>query len=85
MRWVRSVPDREASPGSNRSSGSLAPIDEVSVMHSTTPDEASSVADELSDLLAGDKEPIVARMGPVVGTYAGPGVLGMGVLRSSGS
>ncbi len=63
----------------------MAPIDEVSVMHSTTPDEASAVADELSDLLADDKKPIVARMGPVVGTYAGPGVLGMGVLRSSGS
>ena len=63
----------------------LAPVDEISVMHSTTPDEASTVAADLSDLLSDDKEPIVARMGPVVGTYAGPGVLGMGVLRSSGS
>ena len=63
----------------------MAPVEEVAVMHSTTPDEASAVADDLSDLLAGGKEPIVARMGPVVGTYAGPGVLGIGVLCSSGS
>ena len=63
----------------------MAPVDEISVMHSTTPDEASAVADELSDLLDGDKKPIVARLGPVVGTYAGPGALGMGVLRSSDS
>ena len=53
-------------------------------MHSTTPDDALGVAQDLSDLLPEGKEPIIARVGPVIGTYAGPGVLGIGVLRSAG-
>ncbi len=60
----------------------FAPVDELAVIHSTTPDDARAVADELSDLLPDSKEPIIARFGPVVGTYAGPGALGLGLLRS---
>ena len=61
----------------------FSPIDELAVMHSTTPDDALAVAQNLSDLVPEGKEPIIARVGPVIGTYAGPGVIGIGVLRSA--
>lgn len=62
----------------------FSPIDELAVIYSTTPDDALTVSQNLSDLLPEGTEPIVARVGPVVGTYAGPGVIGIGVLRSVG-
>ena len=62
---------------------SFSPIDELAVIHGTTPDDALAVAQNLSDLLPEGKEPIVARVGPVIGTYAGPGVVGIGLLRSA--
>ena len=60
-----------------------APLEELSVMYSTTPEDAHDVASRLRDLLPGDKAPIITRAGPVVGTYAGPGCLAVGLLRSS--
>ena len=60
-----------------------APLEELSVMYSTTPEDADDVASRLRDLLPGDKAPIITRAGPVVGTYAGPGCLAVGLLRSS--
>ena len=68
-----------------RAAREYAPLDEMSVMYSTTPDEAKAVAEGLGDLLPGDKKPIIARFGPIIGTYAGPGVLGLGLLRSGGT
>ena len=65
-----------------RTARDFAPVDELAVIYSTTPDDARAVADNLSDLLPGSKEPIIARYGPVIGTYAGPGALGLGLLRS---
>jgi DegV family protein with EDD domain len=65
-----------------RTARDFAPVDELAVLYSTTPDDARAVADDLSDLLPDSKEPIIARFGPVVGTYAGPGALGLGLLRS---
>ena len=62
----------------------FSPIDELAVIHSTTLDDALAVSQNLSDLLPECKEPIVARVGPVIGTYTGPGVVGIGVLRSAG-
>lgn len=65
-----------------RTARDFAPVDELAVIYSTTPDDARAVADNLSDLLPDLKEPIIARYGPVIGTYAGPGALGLGLLRS---
>ena len=59
-----------------------APLDELSVLHSTTPADALALAQEVKDLMPGEQEPIIARAGPVIGTYAGPGALGIAVLRS---
>ncbi|MDP6402396.1 MAG: DegV family protein [SAR202 cluster bacterium] len=60
-----------------------APLDEVCVLYSTTLDEAESIAEDLSDLLPDDRKPSIGRFGPVIGTYTGPGVLGIGLLRSA--
>jgi DegV family protein with EDD domain len=58
----------------------LAPVDQLVILHSTTPDEANDLRAQLADLT--DTEPIIARYGPGLGTYVGPGALGVGVLRS---
>ena len=59
----------------------LAPTGPMAVLHSTTPDEAESFKLRLAGLGSGD-EIIMARFGPVVGTYLGPGALGVGVISS---
>jgi DegV family protein with EDD domain len=60
----------------------LAPAERLVVLHSTTPDEASALASELGDLT--DGEVMISRYGPGLGTYVGPGALGIGILRSGG-
>ena len=60
----------------------FAPLDELCVLHSTTPSEADSVAQNLGGLLPEGKEPLITRFGAVIGTYTGPGALGIGLLRS---
>ena len=59
----------------------LAPVKHVSILHSTTPDEAESLRERLNDL-APEEGIIMARFGPVVGTYIGPGALGIGLMSS---
>jgi len=58
----------------------LAPVQDLGVIHSTTPDEAHALAGRLRSLTAGDV--VVSQVGPVVGTYLGPGVLGVAVCRA---
>ena len=53
------------------------PLEALSVIHSTVPDEAEELAAELSDLLPDGVEPIVARFGPALGTYVGPKAIGL--------
>jgi DegV family protein with EDD domain len=60
----------------------FSPLEELCVLHTTTPDEAAVVAQSLTDLLPSGKEPFIARVGAVVGTYAGPGCLAIAMLRS---
>ena len=59
----------------------LAPVEQVAVLYSTTPDEAAEFAERLGVLLGVD--PLVCRYGPGLGTYVGPGALGIGVLSSN--
>ena len=61
---------------------SWAPLDELCVLYSTRPEEAQTVARDLADLLPEGREPLIARFGPVIGTYAGPGALGLSLLRA---
>ncbi len=56
------------------------PAGSVGVIHSTTPDVAQSLADRVRDL-APDGRVLMSRFGPVIGTYLGPGAVGVAVIR----
>ena len=60
----------------------FAPLEELCVIYSTTPDAAQEVADNLRDLLPDGKAPFIARFGPSLGTHVGPGSLGIGLLQA---
>ena len=61
----------------------FAPLDELCVNYTTTPDEARAFADQLQSLLPEGKEPLIAQIGPAVGTYTGPSAIGISLLRAS--
>ena len=60
----------------------LAPLKSLSIIYSTTPDEAESLKERLKDLVP-DDQIVMSRFGPVVGTYLGPRALGVGLMSSS--
>ena len=62
--------------------GEMAPIAELCVIHATTPQDAASLGEGLSHLLAPEKI-ISLRLGPTVGVHAGPGLVGVGVRLAS--
>lgn len=57
------------------------PLESLSVLHTTDPELAAEIAADLAEY-APDGKPIIARLGPVVGTYLGPGMLGFGMIRA---
>ena len=59
----------------------LAPAEYVSVAHSTTPDDAETLRQRLGGLVPGDAI-VMARFGPAIGTYLGPGALGVSLISS---
>ncbi len=60
---------------------SLKGVEDLAVIHSTTPDEAREMANSITSF---PKERIhVQRIGPVLATHAGPGVLGIAVRTKS--
>lgn len=63
----------------------FAPLELLSVPYTTTPDVAQEIADSFRDLLPEGEEPIIAGAGPTIGTYAGPGAVGIGLLRAESS
>jgi len=58
-----------------------SPLDKLSILYTTEPEAAQAIADEVASF-APDNKPVVAQLGPVVGNYLGPGVLGLGLLRA---
>ena len=58
----------------------LAPIEDLGVLYSTTPDEAHALAERLSAFTTSQVS--VGQIGPVVGTHVGPGALAVGLLQS---
>ena len=56
-----------------------APVRWAAIGHNASPDEAARLRGELSALVPADQI-IVTRFGPVVGTYVGPGALGIGIM-----
>lgn len=60
----------------------LVPIEETAVLHSTTPDEAEEIMAELA-AITGRECLYGSRIGPVIGTYLGPGTIGIGVVSKT--
>ena len=56
-----------------------APLSDLAVAYTTTPDEAQALADRLQPLHPTGKV-FISQVGPVVGTYLGPQVLGVALL-----
>ena len=54
-----------------------APLQSMAVLYTTTEDEARALAERLGPCVPSG-EVVVGRLGTVVGTYAGPGLLGVG-------
>lgn len=59
-----------------------APLEEACVVYTTTPDEAAEFAESLRGLMVEGATPLVTRAGPTIGTYAGPGAMGIGFLQA---
>lgn len=57
-----------------------ADIEDLAVVHSTTPDEAKSLAERIGSILS-LKQVRIARLGPVLGVHGGPGVLAIALRR----
>ena len=60
----------------------FAPIESLAVSHSTTPEVAREVANDLKDMLPEGAEPYIARLGPALGVYAGPGAIEISLLQA---
>ena len=60
----------------------FAPLEDLCIMHATTPEDAEEMAQRLGQLVP-EKQIVMARIGPVVGTYLGPGALGLALRRQS--
>jgi len=61
-----------------------APLEKLSILYTTDEVDAQEIANEVASY-APDGEPVVAQLGPVVGNYLGPGMLGLGLIRAESS
>ena len=61
----------------------LAPVRQLAVIHSTDPERAADLREQLSGLLPADQV-ISARFGPTLGTYLGPNALGVALTQTGG-
>ena len=59
----------------------MAPVKQLAVIYSTESEEAEALKSRLS-ALPPSKDIVVARFGPTLGTYIGPGGLGVGLTRA---
>ena len=57
-------------------------LQEAAVMYSTDSAETSGIIESLSTLTPDNTDPLLARMGPGLGTHAGPGALGIALLTN---
>ena len=61
----------------------MMPLNDLAVVYTTTPDEARALAQRLQTFLP-QGEVKLSQVGPAVGTYLGPGVLGVAHRKQSG-
>lgn len=57
-------------------------LDHLVVLHIGNPNDAQTLVDRLAELVP-HRDPIIGEMGPVIGTYAGPGAVGIVTLAPS--
>lgn len=62
----------------------LRPITHCAAIHATTPDDLQYVVDRL-DGIAPDAQVLTARITPVLGVHAGPGIIGVAVVTAGAS
>ena len=62
----------------------LAPLEAIGVMSSDVAEDSKLIIDALTKHIPGS-DPVVSRFGPILGTYLGPGSLGVAVLRAKES
>jgi DegV family protein with EDD domain len=58
-------------------------IESLYVLHTTTPELAQEIANELRDCLPGGESPNIGSIGPTVGTHGGPGLIGIALLAKA--
>jgi len=58
-------------------------IQDVAIVHSTTPDEANSLAERIGSILTQERIH-VARLGPALGVHSGPGALILALREQNG-
>jgi fatty acid-binding protein DegV len=58
-------------------------IERIVILHTTTPDDAASLAERARALRPGVPL-ILGRFGPVLGVHGGPGMLGIAVVDAEG-
>ncbi len=56
-------------------------LEHLVILHVGNPDDARGLLERLAELVP-NRAPIVGEMGPVIGTYAGPGAVGIVTLRA---
>jgi len=61
-----------------------APLEKLSVLYTTDADDAQAIAAEVASHIP-NGEVDVAQLGPVVGNYVGPGLLGAALVRAESS
>ncbi len=66
-----------------RTAQEFGSLEDMAILHSTTPDEAQSLASDLERLMPEGTQPVISRAGSVIGTYSGPGALGVALIRSA--
>ena len=59
----------------------LAPVRQIAVVYSTEMDQAEALRHRLGGLMP-EEQIVMARFGPALGTYLGPGALGVSLIRS---
>ncbi len=59
------------------------PLESLAIAHAGNPDDAQRLAGELRDLVPAENF-VIADVGPVIATYAGPGAVGIFPLATSG-
>ena len=60
----------------------LGKLDDIAIVYSTDGSDAEKLAATVKELLPDGKSPFLTRVGPVIGTHAGPNLIGLGCVES---